>query len=219
MNVESGSREGRTARHLGHLLRFSPLILRQLAAFKSSSPILLLIQVLFLIQPISSVDHDGIFIPQTALGRISSIVYDVFLAFILQPPLLSSLPVTSTSALAEQLRITPSTWSRHGVFPAVAAGFPGSMSEQSLIYHPPFQHPYSLPYKLRPTRSLCTGTPAPPPMPGGSATGTTESRVGEQQRCAEICPPSWLPSCRSASSKKTGVSERGWMEPKEDLGA
>lgn len=49
MNVESGSREGRAARHLGHLLRFSPLILRRLAAFNSSSPILLFIQVLFLV--------------------------------------------------------------------------------------------------------------------------------------------------------------------------
>lgn len=56
-------------------------------------------------------------------------------------------------------------------------------------------------------------------MPGGSATGTAEGRVGEQQRCAEICPPSWLPSCRSASPKKTGASERGWMEPKEELSA
>jgi hypothetical protein len=134
MNVKSGSREGRAAQHLGHLLRFSPLILRQLAAFNSSSPILLFIQVLFLVDSsnqlcrprrnLYSSDGWDVLAP-------SSMMYSLHSFY--SPP---SLPVTSTSALAEQLRITPSTWSRHGVFPAVAAGFPGSTSKQSLIYHP-----------------------------------------------------------------------------------
>jgi hypothetical protein len=169
MNVKSGSHEGRAAQHLGHLLRFSPLILRQLAAFSSSSPILLFIQVLFLVD-----SSDQLCRPRRNL--YSSDDWDVFLAFILQPPFLArhqhlclgratphhTFHVEPTRRISCSSRRIP------------------RLDEQTVLdIPPPFQHPYSLPYKLRPTRSLCTGTPASPPMPGGSATGTTESRAGE----------------------------------------